>query len=320
MRLSISPVLLVSILFAAPATAQDGPKTPKQVLKEHDKNKDKKLSYEEFRGLSGNRYVFRQLDGDRDNFVTAKELAKRMVDGRIDVGMLVVLQSLEERAQVVDAVDFDANADGRIGVKEYRAWVFALADQNGDEVLDGPEADYLAMASPFNEQYYGEGVDLMKEYDRSNNGEVTASEFRLDTKWFKSLDYDRNGSLGADELVRRREGGLSAFANQDPDALIEKFDRDNDGALSTGEVPGGRGGLGRADSNQDGEISRDELNGALKRAQRYQFATIDPSFLERYDLNKDKRVSRAEYPGSATAFDRMDSNGDGYVSKGDGKR
>lgn len=322
-------VLAAVLLASSTAAAQtrddakkpaDAPRTPKEVVKQYDKDGDRRLSYDEFRAFQGNRYVFRQLDANDDGGISAAELSRRLVDGKLDVAALVVLRSLDDRSQVVDAVDFDANADGRINAKEFRAWVFALVDQNGDELIDGPEADYLGMAAPFNQTYYGKGEGVLKDYDRSKDGEITRAEFKLDSKWFGMLDRDGDRALAADELFYRPEVGLAAFANQDVDTLMERYDKDGDGELDPGEIPGGggRSGVGRADADRDGKVSRDELNNALKAAQRAQFAVIDPSFIQRYDLNDDRKVTRKEFPGPAAVFSRLDRNGDGVVSKSDG--
>ncbi len=313
--------LVAAALFAAalPAVARgDEARTPKEIVKELDADGDRKLSYEEFRKFQGNRYVFRQLDANDDDLLSVSELERRMKDGKLDVGALVVLRPLAERSEVVDVVEFDANADGRIQSKEFRAWIFALADQNGDEQLDAPEADYLAMTPPFNEEYHGQGKGVMKDLDRSRDGAITAAEFRLDAKWLARFDRDGDRALAADELFHRPEAGLSAFANQDVDALLGRYDRDQDGELDPGELPGGAGrGLARADRDRDGKVTRDELDRALKAVQRSQFAVLDPSFLERYDLNGDRKVTRKEFPGPAAAFRRLDRNGDGVVSKAD---
>src|SRR5690606_14679344 len=124
---------LVAWTEAPSALAEPAEKSPKEIVKELDRDGDRKLSYEEFRAFQGNRYVFRQLDADDDGLLTASELARRMKDGKLDVGALVVLRTLEERSELIDPVEFDEDASGRIDAKEYRAWVFALADQDGDE-------------------------------------------------------------------------------------------------------------------------------------------------------------------------------------------
>ena len=44
---------------------------------------------------------------------------------------------------------------------------------------------------------------------------------------------------------------------------------------------------------------------------------MDPSFIKRFDVNGDKKVSRRELPVAKDLFDRLDKTGDGYISKSD---
>ena len=43
-------------------------------------------------------------------------------------------------------------------------------------------------------------------------------------------------------------------------------------------------------------------------------------FVQRLDRNKDGKVSKSEFDGPANHFDRLDRDGDGYLSEGETPR
>ena len=51
--------------------------------------------------------------------------------------------------------------------------------------------------------------------------------------------------------------------------------------------------------------------------ERYRRSVEGATFLERFDLNDDGRVTLEEFGGSPAAFRRADQNGDGTVSLAD---
>ncbi len=317
---SIASVAIVAVSAAAFGFEGDEvAMKPKEIIKKYDLDGDRKLSQDEFRQFKGNRYLFRQIDANRDGFVTVMELEARVVAGKLDESSLVYLVSLDDRTPLYDLVDFDLNGDGRINPKEYRRYVFELADQNDDEAIDRLEAEYLARAQPFASEFSNDAERVLARYDRSRDERVSFAEFKPDLKFFKTFDRDGDGQIAADELTYRGEKGLAAFANMDVDALIERYDRNKDGVLRIAELPGGQGLAGMLDRDQDGEITRDELDRVLKYAQREQFATIPASFFDRFDLNDDRKVTRDEFAGDATTFARIDLNGDGVITKSDVK-
>jgi len=291
--------------------------TARMLLATLDENKDRRVSRDEWKRL---RKEFEALDVDKDGFLVYGELRKLLEPpGSTDSAIEVV--SLTERVHVIDIVMYDANRDGRLTAREYEEYVFALADQRADGMLQLEEVYQLVRHRNVETSSYGDETKFIARLDRSRDGLVSRAEFDLDSKVFKALDVDGSGSLTADEIGGAvQTDGLQAFASLNPDTFLERHDRNQDGVLSGGELPGGsRSELAKADGDKDGKLDRDEMSTALRRKQRYQFETIPPSFLDRYDLNRDGKVSRREFPGSAPVFSRMDSNGDGFISRSDGK-
>lgn len=283
-----------------------------EILKRYDKDGDGRLARTEMRLK---KVTFDALDVDQNGYLGKGEIAA--LAGR--AGGMYEIVPLSQRAEVVDLAEFDADRDGSIVEKELRAYVFALADQNEDGSIDAGEVEPLAAFGRFAAELGSDGKALLQRLDRNRDDALSDAEFKLAAREIEDRDQNGDGKLGPDEIEKRLDGGLSAYASQDADSVIERFDGNKDGALSTGELPGGaKGILGRLDRDQDGKVSREELDRALKYAQTTQFAAVDPSFLERYDLDGDGKVARAEFPGSDAVFQRLDRDGDGAVTRADG--
>lgn len=84
---------------------------------------------------------------------------------------------------------------------------------------------------------------------------------------------------------------------------MQRADTDNDGAISRAEfMAQSDKRFARLDANGDGEISGDELPGRGR-------------LLASTDTNKDGKISKAEYSAQAAArFAKMDTNGDGKIT------
>lgn len=322
MRSSTAPIAL-SLAFAAaapfPAVAADKVSV-KEWIKKYDRNGDDRLDRGEF---IGGYDLFVALDADKDQYLDRKDLSRKGVPELLAEGESmrnIKLVTLDERKGLVDIVAFDENLDGRISPREFERYVFALADQDTDGDVNMFEAKFIAQWSTF-APAFKTAAEVMQRFDKNKDGVIVENEFKTDKTEFKLRDKDRSGQLTADELENRPTGkGLQAFASFSADGLIEKFDENGDGKLDRGEVPGGdQGNFGRVDRDNDGEVSRDELDGVLKYAKASQMSSIDSDFIRRFDLDENGRVERKEFPGPDNVFERLDTNGDGYVSKSDGR-
>jgi len=90
-----------------------------------------------------------------------------------------------------------------------------------------------------------------------------------------------------------------------------RMDADGDGRISQSEWKGNPEAFRRLDANNDGYISRDEIGHGRGQAQ----GARGQANLRKLDTNNDGRISGDEWKGPQQAFDRMDSNHDGYITR-----
>lgn len=126
------------------------------------------------------------------------------------------------------------------------------------------------------------------------------------TKWSKAaLSIVLCGSMAL--------AGASSFAGQNVRGdrsgfFVGKFDVDGDGKVSREEFLEHFNDL---DENGDGFIDSSEApRGPHPRHDR-NFGNL----IEKLDSDKDGKLSRAEYRGPDRHFERLDANGDGYITE-----
>lgn len=184
--------------------------------------------------------------------------------------------------------------------------------------------------------------------DTNNDGQITQAEFQAaaDTK-FSQADTDFDGNLTKDEMMalkalKRAERQAAKFAHQD---------LNGDGALTQEEIETARAAkeakmqarrLERLDTNQNGTIEDSERDAMkaerrskheAKKAEREAYGSSSETGERKgksgkrgmhgpkKDTNGDGLISRAEYNAASNAlFIRMDANGDGVLTKGEGKK
>lgn len=292
-------------------------KVAKAMLERDDLDKNGRIEVGEFKGTKA---VFTTLDQNGDGKLTFAELVKGRdkLAARRDEVMMGRVVPLPQRWLEIPISDFDADRNDKVTEKELREYLFFLCDQDGSGGIDAAEADYVIQWDRLSEDFEGRVEQFFQRLDKDRSSIVEKDEFKLGDRLMQKHDLDRDGMLAPDEIDPPLGVGFEAFANQNPDTLLERYDGNKDGELSSGELPGGaKSVFARADQDKDGAVSREELSKALANARDYQFQRLPPGFLERYDLNEDKKVSRAEYPGDDATFTRLDANGDGAVSKAD---
>ncbi|OAI41622.1 hypothetical protein AYO40_02915 [Planctomycetaceae bacterium SCGC AG-212-D15] len=155
-----------------------------------------------------------------------------------------------------------------------------------------------------------------------------------------------SGAGAADPAEKKKEPGkaLAAFLKMTPDEVIKRFDKNGDGVLQKDELPPGLArAFERFDKNNDGKLDRAELTEMMDalRKRLGEPAPTTPStpakekekektkggddaqvermvnqILERFDKNKDGKISKDEAQGNlAENFDRLDTNKDGYLDR-----
>jgi Ca2+-binding EF-hand superfamily protein len=88
------------------------------------------------------------------------------------------------------------------------------------------------------------------------------------------------------------------------------FDANGDGWIQRSEWPGDPGRFDRLDTNRDGRISRTEAQALTRNG-----AALDEA--RALDRNRDGMIARSEWRGDLATFQRLDRNGDGYLSETD---
>ena len=98
---------------------------------------------------------------------------------------------------------------------------------------------------------------FMEAFDRNNDGFVERSEFSGTSRFGASGKIRKTAD-------RRKNNDLSARGK-----LFDQFDKDKDGSLTPDEAPKRiKAVFSRIDTNGDGQLTRQELESAMKRRQR----------------------------------------------------
>ncbi len=149
------------------------------------------------------------------------------------------------------------------------AQAFAQADSNNDgevsqEEFADVDTDHRGMrerhfSGHHGSRVHGEHMGRMGRGDHGDHSMESQAEF------FAALDTDGNGELSSEEFgpENHRAARKTLMRNK----MFARMDADGNGGLSQDEFPGRVQRLRTLDSNEDGEITRDELRDG-RRAMR----------------------------------------------------
>lgn len=312
--------LLVS---ASPAAAEDLPQTSR-FFEAYDKDADGFVTEQEFDG-SGE--VFRLLDKDGDGRISTQELGlpadyrpdpnagkRREMKGRRGRDPRGGGEDrLERLRRLVERLDVDK--DGVVTKAEWRgnANLFTRLDRNKDGKLD--RADFPALF---------EGMDGEMDAEMGGPGAAEGGKPGTDVT---------PGGPQPNKTPRRKPadkpdaepGAKRELSAQQVRKRFQELDQDADQQLT--EADGVNAKLiERMDADQSGGVSLAEFEAAVAKAQepkqpKDRERRVSPDrirkMLTRFDQDRDGKVSRDEFPGGDERFDRMDVNGDGFLSDAD---
>ena len=237
---------------------------------------------------------------------------------------------------------YDVNSDGKVTKEEFLAGkgeedTFELLDTNHDGVVTlaelGLPVDYKRTeAAREPEEPMGGGAAQnfakrleefkrnLKAWDADGDGKVTKEEYKGKAP-FERLDRNKDGVLTMADAPGGGKGmGGEALTPEQITARFKEQDKNGDGKIGKDEWPGRPEMFARIDKDGDGAISPQEFEGAM----RFMAAMggggaggggeKPMARFERYDANKDGKLSREEFKGDDASFKGLDADGDGFLT------
>ncbi len=224
--------------------------------------------------------------------------------------------------------------DGKPYPAAWDAWMkklFDYLDVNGDGSLSRAEAARVPSVQVLRNHYRGVIVFFrggsnpvpFAELDADKDGKVTPAELQA---------YFRKSGLGSFQIRSASGQGRSGVMTE---ALFKQLDRNGDGKLSRAELAVADEVLHRLDIDEDEMISEDELvppaNPFLRFAYlddgsgqpappTFQMLTpgeagtrIVKAIMDRYDKDRNGKLSKTEVAFDEATFARIDTNKDGQI-------
>lgn len=267
------------------------------------------------------------VDDDGDGRVSLSELAKYA-----ETAGKTVVQDLDpvtpegpgtrvapdgDLARLLDGVDphaFDKNRDGRLNRKEMEAAFFAALDLDGSGRLDVHELSRAP--GDLRTLRLGE-ASKAKAYahvTKGKGGTVGRREFRLRDEDWAPLERNGDGECQLDVSMdaTRSERGFVPPQPEWPTRrlfrmydvptsitagrLLETFDRDGNGELSTREMKGNPKLFLQMDQDRSTVVEADELSRVEARIRLNGTGAIPDSFTARWDLSGNGEVEPEETP------------------------
>ena len=204
---------------------------------------------------------------------------------------------------------FDRNGDDEIRKTEYM------------EIVDrGPGLDRLFITRDTRARVN----DAMRQFDRDQDGVVTAEEYPGNKNVFKKADRNKNDQLDRKELARLANAELDDIRKKmkSPSRyeFLTIFDLNRDNQVTANEYDGPARAFRKFDENGDGTVGYYEIY--PERMMDMEARKPEPqnmNVVTALDANDDGRVSREEFKGTPAAWKRLDRNNDGWITSADAR-
>ena len=278
---------------------------PAYDMKKLDKNGDGKISKDEYPEPG-----FKKLDRNKDGAVDAEEF--KMLQRRQGRGGM-------RRGGPDRGIDWakrimamDANKDGAVSKDEWkgRGEGFARLDQDKDGKLSTQEIEAFGKRARRRGGWKNRPGDaLFRRLDTDKDGRISKDEWKLDAKLFGRFDANQDGFVSKDEVTPKGSDKEMPTGSR-ADRFFGKFDKNRDGKVDATEVPSSKW-IETMDRNGDGVLTRDEVDQGMDQKR----SEDSLGFIERFDADRDGKVSREEFKGPGKLFERFDANADGFVDR-----
>jgi Ca2+-binding EF-hand superfamily protein len=176
-----------------------------------DKNKDKKLSRDEFPSQMPQQF-FDRMDENKDGFVDETEWSNAMSRFRGGAGGERVMMGGPRLGESLTKF-LDGNSDAKVSREEFARMTELFdrldADKNGELSQEELNGFFRAVNEAQNQATGGVDVSrLVQNLDKNKDGKITADE--TDEKTFRNLDLNKDGAVTKEEA----EQALKKIAEQ----------------------------------------------------------------------------------------------------------
>ena len=296
---------------------------------EGSKIRNQKLSRQEL-GLSI--AEFSRFDGDGDGQLDFDELRQFLtspdptVTISVNVDLTDPLSAKSEREEIQEKLKTtpDGSANINLGTTQL-------------SVVRGASYDVGTAETFLKPQFMAADADANGYLEKSE-----AERAFLYGATFETLDADKNGKVFLDEIIAYFQVRFDAARsrtllsiNEQGRTLFEILDTDRDRRLSFRELQAAADKLSLWDKDGDGLLSESEvplqyrltiargnlpvlggnflIDAGMTQAGTPAERTSGPLWFRKMDKNRDGEVSRREFLGETTTFQRLDRNHDGFI-------
>jgi Ca2+-binding EF-hand superfamily protein len=225
---------------------------------------------------------------------------------------------LRTYVQALSRQDVSTVIDNMINSGEYR-------EKFGDNAVPGAAVRYCrGAASGANSSNSSASRMRFGNLDRNGNGAIEFEEWNGNRNSFNVQDWNGDGVLSGEEVrPGARRAARAAAENFDPadratwtEQAFLQFDRNRDNRITSTEWFHSAEYFRRADRNRDGALVLSEFTGSASPTTSPTTPNDerDDQFLS-LDVNRNNRVERREWQGSADAFQWLDRNNDNVLSR-----